>query len=143
MPVFTVMINDTKPIWFYCATQKHCQAGMSGVINPVSTGPNTLDAYQKASKLVSKTGTPNEPALTGGTESTSTSNDTMSSGSNSGSGTSTSSGSASSGGSSSSAAPAASSSATTAGSSAASTVTVSGKSASAMVVLVACAMWLL
>lgn len=33
MPVFTVMVNDTNPIWFYCATAKHCQGGMVGVIN--------------------------------------------------------------------------------------------------------------
>lgn len=33
-PTFTILINDTAPIWFYCATGKHCQAGMAGVINP-------------------------------------------------------------------------------------------------------------
>lgn len=33
MPAWTVMINDTKPIWFYCSQGKHCQAGMVGVIN--------------------------------------------------------------------------------------------------------------
>jgi plastocyanin len=31
---FTITINDTKPIWFYCAFPSHCQAGMVGVINP-------------------------------------------------------------------------------------------------------------
>lgn len=34
MPIFTIMVNDTKPIWFYCATGRHCQNGMAGVINP-------------------------------------------------------------------------------------------------------------
>lgn len=34
MPVFTIPINSTDPIWFYCATGKHCQNGMVGVINP-------------------------------------------------------------------------------------------------------------
>ena len=33
VPVYTIMINDTKPIWAYCAQGKHCQAGMSMVIN--------------------------------------------------------------------------------------------------------------
>lgn len=33
IPVFTVMINDTKPIWIYCSQGKHCSAGMSMVIN--------------------------------------------------------------------------------------------------------------
>lgn len=32
--VFTVTINDTNPIWFYCVIPTHCQAGMVGVINP-------------------------------------------------------------------------------------------------------------
>jgi len=31
---FTVQVNDTKPIWFYCSTLGHCQQGMVGVINP-------------------------------------------------------------------------------------------------------------
>lgn len=32
-PTFTIMVNDTKPLWFYCATGTHCQSGMSLVIN--------------------------------------------------------------------------------------------------------------
>lgn len=32
--VFTIAINDTNPIWFYCAFPGHCNAGMAGVINP-------------------------------------------------------------------------------------------------------------
>jgi plastocyanin len=32
--VFTLTINDTNPIWFYCATPTHCGFGMTGVINP-------------------------------------------------------------------------------------------------------------
>lgn len=32
--VFTLVINDTNPIWFYCATIGHCESGMVGVINP-------------------------------------------------------------------------------------------------------------
>jgi len=31
--VFTLVINDTNPIWFYCVIPTHCQAGMAGVIN--------------------------------------------------------------------------------------------------------------
>ena len=34
MPSYTVMVKDaSKPMWFYCAQGKHCQAGMVGVIN--------------------------------------------------------------------------------------------------------------
>ena len=32
--VFTVTVNDTTPIWFYCGFPSHCQSGMTGVINP-------------------------------------------------------------------------------------------------------------
>ena len=33
MPTYSIPINDTKPIWFYCSQGKHCQARMVGVIN--------------------------------------------------------------------------------------------------------------
>jgi hypothetical protein len=32
--VFTITIKDTKPIWIYCAQDKHCESGMAMVINP-------------------------------------------------------------------------------------------------------------
>ena len=34
MPTFTILVNETTPIWYYCATGRHCQNGMAGVINP-------------------------------------------------------------------------------------------------------------
>lgn len=34
IPVYTVMINDTSPLWFYCGQGSHCASGMSMVINP-------------------------------------------------------------------------------------------------------------
>ena len=34
MPSYTIMVNDTKPIWYYCSQGKHCQQKMVGVINP-------------------------------------------------------------------------------------------------------------
>lgn len=30
---YQLEINSTAPIWFYCATAKHCESGMAGVIN--------------------------------------------------------------------------------------------------------------
>jgi hypothetical protein len=38
--VFTQVVNDTNPTFFYCATPNHCQRGMFGIINP----PNALAA---------------------------------------------------------------------------------------------------
>jgi hypothetical protein len=34
--MFTVTVNDTNPIWLYCAqtVSSHCQSGMAMVINP-------------------------------------------------------------------------------------------------------------
>ncbi|KAG5292082.1 extracellular serine-rich protein [Histoplasma ohiense] len=46
---FTVRINNTNPIWLYCSTPRHCQGGMSAVINPPDND-KTLDAYKSASK---------------------------------------------------------------------------------------------
>jgi plastocyanin len=31
---FVVKVNNTDPMWIYCTTPGHCQAGMVGVINP-------------------------------------------------------------------------------------------------------------
>jgi len=33
MPVFTISITDTKPMWLYCSQGRHCQGGMTMVIN--------------------------------------------------------------------------------------------------------------
>ncbi|KAH0536386.1 hypothetical protein FGG08_006736 [Glutinoglossum americanum] len=47
--VFAVDINDTNPVWLYCAQVGHCQAGMVAVINPPSGG-DTLAAFKANAK---------------------------------------------------------------------------------------------
>lgn len=47
MKVFTMMVNDTKPLWMYCATPGHCQKGMVMSINAPKTGDKTLAAYKE------------------------------------------------------------------------------------------------
>lgn len=42
-------VTSTSPIWLYCSQGKHCEAGMSMVINQAASGPNTIQAYQMAS----------------------------------------------------------------------------------------------
>lgn len=32
--MFTVLVNDTMPIWFYCSQISHCATGMAMVVNP-------------------------------------------------------------------------------------------------------------
>ncbi|RHZ62998.1 hypothetical protein CDV55_104021 [Aspergillus turcosus] len=63
--VFTLTVNDTNPIWFYCGQIGHCQAGMVGVINPPSNGPDTLDAFKAAAQNAADTTVP--AAVAGGT----------------------------------------------------------------------------
>lgn len=38
--------NETQPIWLYCSQGRHCQNGMVAVINPPTSGPNTLAAFK-------------------------------------------------------------------------------------------------
>jgi len=48
---FTLLVNDTKPIWIYCGqtTGNHCQSGMVAAINAPATG-NTLAAFAALAK---------------------------------------------------------------------------------------------
>ncbi len=46
--MFSVTVNTTDPIWLYCGQASHCQTGMSMVVNPASSGDNTLETYKAA-----------------------------------------------------------------------------------------------
>ncbi|KAM7218534.1 Cupredoxin [Rhypophila decipiens] len=48
--VFRVTVNSTSPIFFYCGVPGHCEGGMAGVVNPSSSGSETLDAYKNAAQ---------------------------------------------------------------------------------------------
>ncbi|KAL7798186.1 hypothetical protein V8C37DRAFT_247745 [Trichoderma ceciliae] len=50
IPVFTIMVNDTKPIWIFCGQAKHCSSGMSMVINENTSANSTrsLTNYRTA-----------------------------------------------------------------------------------------------
>ncbi|KAK2001933.1 hypothetical protein LX36DRAFT_697918 [Colletotrichum falcatum] len=48
--VWTLEIKDKSPKWFYCATGKHCQSGMVGVINAPAGNKKTIDMYATAAK---------------------------------------------------------------------------------------------
>ncbi|KAF1839763.1 hypothetical protein BDW02DRAFT_9161 [Decorospora gaudefroyi] len=47
--VFTVLVKDREPIWFYCSqpTGTHCQKGMSGVVNQKFGSDKTLAKYKE------------------------------------------------------------------------------------------------
>jgi len=46
--VFTQVVNDTNPTFFYCATPGHCPKGMFGIINP----PNAFQAPSSVSQMM-------------------------------------------------------------------------------------------
>ncbi|KAI2467128.1 hypothetical protein F4781DRAFT_323775 [Annulohypoxylon bovei var. microspora] len=56
---FTITVNDTKPLWFYCpqTNGNHCQSGMVHSINAPASG-NTFDAYKANAQ---KAATPSTP----------------------------------------------------------------------------------
>jgi len=58
MPSFTITVNSTDPIWFYCSQTllTHCQQGMVGVINPSSD--QTFDMFQTAAKKTANSTSP-------------------------------------------------------------------------------------
>jgi len=33
VPTYTILVNNTTPMWFYCSQAKHCQSGMVMVVN--------------------------------------------------------------------------------------------------------------
>jgi len=58
--VWNIMVDSTEPIWFYCAQEGHCQAGMVGVINP--TADATWQDFAANAKKWKATSTwPKEP----------------------------------------------------------------------------------
>lgn len=70
LPVFTLMVNDTKPIWFYCSQKPHCQKGMVGVINAPG-GNKTIDTFRALAEQAAVNGT-SSPSTPTGTSSPST-----------------------------------------------------------------------
>jgi plastocyanin len=95
MPVWTLQINNTSPIWFYCSQGDHCQSGMVGAINAVPGSAKNINAFASMAAMASanlspgqqgtaqsnSTSTAGTPAATGSSPSTGT-------GSGSGSGSS-------------------------------------------------------
>lgn len=80
-PVFTLQINDTTPIWVYCAQAGHCAKGMVMAINVKSGSNKTLAAYKALAEATSTSSSSNS--------SSSSSGSSGSSGSSTSSGTST------------------------------------------------------
>ncbi|KAI5244709.1 hypothetical protein E4T43_03573 [Aureobasidium subglaciale] len=56
---FTITVNDTQPIWYYCPQGDHCQAGMVGVINPPSSSDQTVGGFIIAASSAGTSTVPN------------------------------------------------------------------------------------
>ena len=41
-PTYTVQVNDSAPIWVFCAQTGHCGKGMVFSANAIETGSNTV-----------------------------------------------------------------------------------------------------
>ncbi|KAL5593961.1 hypothetical protein BROUX41_001013 [Berkeleyomyces rouxiae] len=69
IPVYSITVKDTKPLWVYCAQGKHCQSGMSMVINEntATNSSRSLTAYREAASSVPAAKVPTEDQTTGGT----------------------------------------------------------------------------
>ncbi|EFX06362.1 hypothetical protein CMQ_6683 [Grosmannia clavigera kw1407] len=90
IPTYTITINDTKPIWVYCAQGKHCEAGMVMVINQNTTANATrsLEGYKA---LAAKASTIVPGSASSGTKGTTTNSTSSSTSSSSSTGSSSSS----------------------------------------------------
>ncbi|QSZ32689.1 hypothetical protein DSL72_002268 [Monilinia vaccinii-corymbosi] len=66
--VFSVLVNDTAPIWFYCGFPGHCEEGMVGAVNvPTNDNTKTLAQFAAAAENLKSDSTKNPPGLVGGT----------------------------------------------------------------------------
>jgi len=66
-PTYTIMVADTKPMWLYCSQAKHCQNGMTMVINEnvKANASRTLAAYQALAKVQTQNLAPSTTATNG------------------------------------------------------------------------------
>lgn len=61
MPSYTIMVNDTKPIWYYCSQGDHCQDGMVGVINPPAANQSrTIESFTSLAKKATENLSPGQ-----------------------------------------------------------------------------------
>ncbi|KAF4126335.1 hypothetical protein GMORB2_0071 [Geosmithia morbida] len=87
IPTYTIMVNDTKPLWFYCAQATHCEEGMSLVINENTTSGKTLASYKTSSAALLDDGTTTGGDAGNGTDTGSGSGTDSGTGTGTGSGT--------------------------------------------------------
>ncbi|CAH7672202.1 hypothetical protein BY996DRAFT_4587264 [Phakopsora pachyrhizi] len=58
MPRWTLRIEASTPLWFYCEQSSHCGKKMVGAINPAKAGDKTFEAFQRLAEQQSTMATP-------------------------------------------------------------------------------------
>lgn len=67
---FTITVNTTDPLWFYCRQVDHCISGMVFAVNP--TANKTFAAFQAAANASGTTNTSASPSASSGSSGTGT-----------------------------------------------------------------------
>jgi plastocyanin len=67
---FTITVNTTAPLWFYCRQVDHCISGMVFAVNP--TANKTFAAFQAAANASGTTNTSASPSASSGSSGTGT-----------------------------------------------------------------------
>jgi len=57
-PTWTIQVNDTAPLWFYCKQATHCGQGMVFAVNSDESSSNSFAAFQAKAKALNGTATP-------------------------------------------------------------------------------------
>lgn len=90
-PTYTILVNSTTPMWLYCSQGKHCQSGMTMVINvnPTANSTRTLANFQALAAKATANLAPGSAATNGTSSTASTSSTNTSSSSSSSTSSST------------------------------------------------------
>ncbi|KAH8728053.1 Cupredoxin [Phaeosphaeriaceae sp. PMI808] len=62
---YTIMVKDTRPVWFYCSQGRHCQSGMVGAINAPATGNRTMQSFVALAARATENLSPGQAAGSG------------------------------------------------------------------------------
>jgi len=71
-PTYSLTINDTAPIWAYCAQATHCGSGMVFAVNSDESSARSFAAFQSLAKTLNGTTSTNSTNSTSPTNTTST-----------------------------------------------------------------------
>jgi len=66
-PTYSITINDTAPIWAYCAQANHCGAGMVFAVNSDESSGRSFNAFQSLAKTLNGTTSSNSTTPSNGT----------------------------------------------------------------------------